>query len=261
MSPIRRGILLRVAYDGTQFHGWAVQKQGERTVAEDLSNALVELDPNASSVRGASRTDAGVHARSQMVAFDPLREINLRGWVLGLNQKLASDVAVQQAFSVERGYDPRFRCMGKTYLYHLTIDFVRSPLERERAWLVTPPFDFELASTEARRAVGTHDFAAFRSASDERKNSVRTLTEVSLVRTGAHSVTIAVRGTAFMHNMVRILVGTIVDVGRARNKPGAIDRALTSLDRRDAGITAPAHGLVLDEIYLPPEDLSDERWP
>src|SRR5579859_4521835 len=129
MATQRYGVLLTVAYDGTDFHGWAAQK-AERTVEETLRGAILALDPLAGAPRGMSRTDAGVHAEAQMAAFDASLEIPARGWVLALNQHLPEDAAVRSARSVAPGYNPRLSAKVKRYTYRLLLDRVRHPLLR-----------------------------------------------------------------------------------------------------------------------------------
>jgi len=219
------------------------------------------LDPAVSPLRGASRTDSGVHARGQVVAFDPSRTIPCKGWVLGVNAALAPDIAVRSAREVEPGFEPRAKGRGKRYRYVLMIDRVRDPLIDTRAWRIDPPYDRALAESEARALLGTHDFRAFRSSADERVETTRTLSRVELVPgTDPRLLEVVVEGSAFLHNMVRIIVGTLVDVGRGRLRPGAVARALGSGDRSVLGMTAPAQGLFLDEVFL---DLGSEgaSWP
>jgi tRNA pseudouridine38-40 synthase len=257
---VAHGVLLQVAYDGTGFHGWASQV-GARTVEETLRGAVLALDPCAGKLRGSSRTDAGVHADGQMVAFDAERDIPPRGWVLGVNQHLPDDVAVRAARTVAVDWSPRFAARGKRYRYRVLLDTVRDPRWRTRAWRL-PVLDLELMAAEAQAAVGTHDFAGFRSAGDERAVTVRTLTRVAIEREADPRVVgVVVEGSAFLYNMVRILVGTLADVGRGRLAPGSIARTLQARDRRLAGTTAPAHGLTLEHVDLELPDGAGEPWP
>ena len=260
-SPIPlHAVLLTVAYEGTSFHGYAVQPAA-RTVAGELLQAVQKLDPSVSRLRGASRTDAGVHAVGQRVAFDTVRSIPSRGWVLGLSRHLPVDVAVRGAGQVPLGYDPRAHSLEKHYRYTLLEDVCRDPLLERYAWRMATGMDLELAKAEAAEAVGTHDFAAFRSSADLRTNTVRTIYELSVSRAphDPRQIRIDVRGSAFLHNMVRILAGTLADVGRGRLAPGAVARALRSGARSDLGATAPPQGLCLRCIRLQPD--AEGSWP
>lgn len=246
-------ILLTVAYDGAGFSGFAPQREGVRTVHAVLLAALGQLDPAVVRVRGVSRTDAGVHAHGQRVAFEPARRIPPRGWVLGTNAHLPPDVAVRAAVEAPSGYEPRAYVQKKRYRYTVLVDAVRDPFLERHALRVEPPVDFARLAAEAGAAIGTHDFAAFRSAADEREETVRTIHGIEVVRDfhgDPRLFAIEVVGNAFLHNMVRILVGTLLDVARGRLAAGAIGRGLASRDRRDLGVTAPAHGLALDEVFF-----------
>jgi len=255
-----RGVVIRVAYDGTAFKGWASQRE-ERTVEDTLRGAVLEMDPRASGLRGTSRTDAGVHAEGQIVAFDTSREIPPRGWVLGLNQHLPDDVSVRFARATSPGFSPRFAARSKRYRYRLLVDPVRDPTWRTRAWRLDH-LDLSLMAAEARSAIGTHDFAAFRGAADQRPTTQRTLTRVDIeAESDPRIAAVVVQGDSFLYNMVRILVGTLVDVGRGRLEAGAVQRAHRSLSRSDAGTTAPAHGLVLEWVELDVPPGAGDSWP
>jgi tRNA pseudouridine38-40 synthase len=253
------GVLLTVAYDGTAFSGWAAQKEA-RTVEDVVRGAIRAVDDKADGPRGTSRTDAGVHARAQMAAFDASLEIPPRGWVLAVNQHLPDDVAVRAARSVPAGFHPRFASRGKRYRYELALDQVRDPLLRDRAWRIGYDLDMERLAREARAIVGTHDFAAFRAAGDAREVTTRTIARADVERTAAGAA-IVVEGTAFLYNMVRILVGTLVDVARGQLSEGTIARAIEAKDRACAGQTAPACGLYLDHVDLALPEGSGEPWP
>jgi tRNA pseudouridine38-40 synthase len=259
----RRGVLLTVAYDGARFAGFVVQP-GQRTIAGELLGALQAVDPAIRQIRGASRTDAGVHAHGQRVAFDTTLDVPPRGWVLAVTRHLPSEIAIRRAGVVEVGFQPRFESHGKRYRYLVLRDHARDPFLEGRAWR-SPAFDapeaIAIAAEEARLAIGTHDFAAFRSSADVRRRTVRTIRrfEVTEDPSDPRVIRIDVEGDAFLHNMVRILVGTLADVARGRVPRGAIARALSSGKRGDAGITAPPDGLYLEQVLLDHE--GDDGWP
>jgi tRNA pseudouridine38-40 synthase len=254
------GVLVTVAYDGTDFSGWASQRDA-RTVEDALRGAIRAIDPKSEGPRGTSRTDAGVHAEGQLAAFDATLEIPPRGWVLALNQHLPDDVAVRAARPVPVAFSPRFASRKKRYSYRLLLDKVRDPLWRTRAWRIGYEMDMDRLTREARHIVGTHDFAAFRAAGDAREVTTRTIHDVRVELREPRVWTVTIEGTAFLYNMVRILVGTLVDVARGHLPEGTIPEALEAKDRGAAGQTAPAHGLVLEAIDLDLPEGTGEPWP
>lgn len=263
------GVGLVVAYDGTPFGGWQRQNNAP-TVQAELERAVETMAGAACKVRGVSRTDAGVHAHHQVASFDSPRDIEPYKWARGLNGQLPKTIAVHRVARVPEGWDPRGHVAGKTYRYLLRVGDHRDPLMLDRAWQLGPRrtrprpeagraapsdwLDLDAMEAAAKHLEGTHDFQAFRSARDERENTVRTLREVRVVRgfSGRDDVVaVEVSGNAFMHNMVRILVGTLVEVGRERLDPDNVPALLgPDADRADCGETAPAHGLYLVHVQI-----------
>jgi len=264
------GVRLVVAYDGTRFHGYQAQ-DGQRTVQGVLEDAIVGVTGRRTRARAAGRTDAGVHALGQVVAFDSDKLLPARSWAMALNAHLPEDAAVQDAVSCEPGYNPRFDAVEKTYRYVLDLGLARNPLFRDRAWHLGPQLDRrfvegaplsdhevildKLAMRDAAAAfVGTHDFRALRAADDQRENTTRTLRRVELLERywdQERLLAIEVTGDAFMKNMVRILTGTLLDVGRNRLSVDSLAALLSAQgDRRQAGPTAPACGLSLVSVKL-----------
>jgi tRNA pseudouridine38-40 synthase len=254
------GVLLKIAYDGQNYSGLAVQDNAH-TVAGELENAIRTMDPLASRLRVCSRTDAGVHARGQYVAFDTHLNISMRGWLLGLSGVLAKDVAVLSAARIRPRFEPCKNARSKTYRYSVLQGTIRDPFLEGRCWRVFDPLNHGRMREEALSLLGTHDFRAFRGTADFRTNTVRTLTNVSISTRPDQPrlLDIVVEGNAFMYHMVRIISGTLVDVGRGKLAPGAIRRAIASGDRLDLGMTAPAAGLCLDRIEL--NEHGTDEWP
>lgn len=253
-------VLLVVSYDGADFSGYARQPE-QRTVQGVLESTIGEMNGAPVEVRGAGRTDAGVHALGQRVAFDPTREIPLRGWVRGLNAALPADLVVLDAEHRARGYNPRFDAIDKTYRYVLQLREHRDPLWRRSAWWLPASrqrkeggLDLDAMRAAAASWLGTHDFRAFRAADDDRENATRTMFAIELIERWAGEpslLAIEVTGSAFMKNMVRILVGTLVEVGRGKlGLPEAAALVAPGARREDAGTTAPAHGLTLVQVRL-----------
>lgn len=252
------GVRLTVAYDGTAFSGWARQPNA-RTVQGTIESAIARMNGTPVDLRGASRTDAGVHALGQIAAFDPSREIAPVGWLRGLNAALPDDVAIAAAEPCPQGYTPRFDTVDKTYRYLVLRGEVRDPLLRDRAWFVGPRhggarLDVGAMRDAASRLIGRHDFRAFRAADDDREVTIRTIRSLEILEGHAGDprlLALEVIGDAFMKNMVRILAGTLVAAGNGRLTPDAVGALLGPEGvRSGAGLTAPAHGLTLISMRL-----------
>jgi tRNA pseudouridine38-40 synthase len=248
-----RQIRLVVEYDGTSLCGWQRQANGP-TVQGHLEEALAKLLSHEAPVVGASRTDAGVHARGQVASFRTARPIPLHGIRRGLNSLLPREIAVRDAAEVPDDFHPRFSATGKHYRYTILARPDRSPRWRDRAWHRPEPLSIEAMAAAAALLLGEHDFAAFRAAGCTAATTTRRIDAIDLSILTILStpdpelLVIDVRGNAFLRNMVRILVGTLTEVGTGRRSPGQVAEILASRDRTRAGITAPAHGLELMEV-------------
>jgi tRNA pseudouridine38-40 synthase len=243
-----RKIRLVVEYDGTTLSGWQRQANAP-TVQQHLEEALAQILQHDVTVAGASRTDAGVHARGQVAAFETERSIALHGIRRGLNSLLPDAIAIRSAEEVPLDFHPRFGATGKHYRYTIYRAADRSPLLRDRAWHHGEPLDVARMRDAARALVGEHDFAAFRAAGCTAKTTVRRIDTLELTELAVGDLlSIDVRGNAFLRNMVRIVVGTLADVGRGALEVSQVAEILASRDRTKAGKTAPAHGLELVEV-------------
>jgi tRNA pseudouridine38-40 synthase len=259
-EPSLFGVLLTLSYNGAPFSGYAKQTNG-RTIAGELEGAIATVDARASSVRGVSRTDAGVHARGQLVAFDATRDIDPRGWVLALNRALPQEIAVLRAARTAPRFEPRRLVRSKTYIYRFMYSPTREPLLEGTVWRVPYRLN-QLAMREAVALLqGEHDFRAFRGAADTRQDTVRRIFRIDLAP-AAHDPRInelTVTGNKFLYNMLRIIAGTVVDIGRGHLSKDTFTRAFESGLRKDLGITAPPEGLVLESIEL--EESGTDHWP
>jgi tRNA pseudouridine38-40 synthase len=242
-----RHIRLVVEYDGSQLHGWQRQHNAP-TVQQHLEEALGKLLQHETQVVGASRTDAGVHARGQVASFRTERPIPLHGIRRGLNSLLPDTIAVRDAREVGDEFHPRFSATGKHYRYSILARPERSPRFRDRAWHHPDPLNVHLMEEGARALIGEHDFAAFRAAGCTAKTTMRRVDSIALTRLPGQLLEVDIRGNAFLRQMVRIIVGTLTEVGTGRLTPGQVAEILASKDRTKAGITAPAHGLELVEV-------------
>jgi tRNA pseudouridine38-40 synthase len=268
-----RHIRLVVEYDGTDLCGWQRQANGP-TVQGHLEAVLGKLLAHEVAVTGASRTDAGVHARGQVASFRTERAIPLHGIRRGLNSMLPAAIAIAEVSEAAEDFHPRFSATGKHYRYLLFTRAERSPRWRDRAWHHPAPLDLAAMCQAATALIGEHDFAAFRAAGCTAKRTVRRIDQIEIAELpgdlGGHlpgepatpptgqpagqppgrswGVAIDVRGNAFLRNMVRILVGTLVEVGQGRRPISQVAEILASKDRTKAGITAPARGLELVSV-------------
>jgi tRNA pseudouridine38-40 synthase len=244
-----RQVKLVVEYDGTTLCGWQRQASGA-TVQGELEIALAKLLQHETPCAGASRTDAGVHALGQVCAFRTERTIPLHGIRRGLNTMLPHSIAVVDAQEVADDFHPRFGAIGKHYRYALLARADRSPLLHDRAWHLRDPIDVEPMRVAAAALAGEHDFAAFRAAGCSAKTTLRRIERIDVTRVG-DQVLIDVRGNAFLRNMVRILAGTLAEVGTGDRPATQMAEIIESRDRIRAGITAPAGGLTLVSVFYP----------
>lgn len=247
-------VFVTIAYDGTNYSGWQVQPNG-LAVQQVVEEALEQLLKEPVQVRSSGRTDAGVHARAMAASFSTSRDLPLRAFVEGANRFLPADIAIQSARIVPDGFKPITMAHAKRYRYTIINSSVRSPLDRLYSWQVREPLDLAAMNEAAGRFVGNHDFAAFRASNCVARTTVRRIDSVQIIREGAR-ITIDVTGGGFLKNMVRVMVGTLVDIGKGRFAPSDIDRLLQGGNRKEAGSTAPACGLCLMEVMYPDEFIS-----
>jgi tRNA pseudouridine38-40 synthase len=241
---------LTIAYDGTQYEGWQVQKIGTG-VQEKVEAALAKLFPSGPRVHSSSRTDTGVHALGMVAHFEvPRGECRMvpRKLVLALNAWLPEDIRVLTAARAPQDFHARFQAVGKQYRYFVWNHAVMNPLIRHIAWQVPRPLDLRAMRAAAPFFVGKHDFQSFAANPGYAKAStVRTLTRCGLACRG-RLLTFVIEGDGFLYKMCRGIVGTLVQVGLGKYPAAEVGRMLAQKDRRVAGMTAPAHGLVLWKV-------------
>ncbi|WP_298272852.1 tRNA pseudouridine(38-40) synthase TruA [Geobacter sp.] len=242
-----RQIKLVVEYDGTGYAGWQLQPNGV-SIQETMERALATMLKVPVRLHSSGRTDAGVHARGMVAAFKTDTAVPLRAFSEGLNALLPPDIAVSSAEEVPLEFHPRFDARGKHYRYSIYRGERRSPLARLWAWHVRTPLDLALMREAAELMVGEHDFASFRTAGCAAKTTVRRIDAVDIVEEGDF-LRIDVRGSGFLRNMVRMMAGTLVEVGRGRRTPRDVALLLSRPGSTPAGPTAPPHGLCLHEVY------------
>lgn len=240
--------LLTIAYDGANYHGWQRQA-GTATVQEQLERAFSAIDCPGVHVEGSGRTDAGVHAIGQCAHAVIDREFPPDKLLLALNANLPDDVAVQRVRRAPDGFHARFHARGKRYVYRCYVSTVRPALGRHHAWWVRRPVDLAAMRKAAQCLLGKHDFASFSTnpGYPRKRGTVRTLQRVHVVAR-PNGFDFAVQGDGFLYNMVRALVGSLLEVGKGNRPPEWLAEVLEKKDRRVAGATAPASGLYLVRV-------------
>ena len=236
-------IKLTVAYDGTDYCGWQIQKNGV-TVEEVLNRALSRLIGDRVTVIGASRTDAGVHAQGNVAVFDTDTRIPAERIAYAVNALLPEDVVVVSSGEVPAGWHPRKCVSVKTYEYRILNREFPDPVRRRDTYFVPFQLDLDRMRQAAEYLKGEHDFKSFCSAQTTVEDTVRTIYALD-IRKEEDFITILVRGNGFLYNMVRIIAGTLAGVGRGYFEPRDVARMLEEKDRTKAGVTAPPQGLTL----------------
>ena len=242
---------LTIAYDGAGYAGWQVQKVG-LGVQQRVEEALAKLFPGGLRVHAASRTDTGVHALGMVAHVEiPTAELRMpaRKLALALNAHLPEDIRVLAAKRCAADFHARFHAAGKQYRYHLWNHPAMNPLLRRTAWHVPQPLDLAALRAAAKCLVGRHDFKSFAANRNyEMESTVRNVTRLDVKRSGP-LLTFVIEGDGFLYKMCRGLVGTLVQVGQGKIAAADIRTILATKDRRVAGMTAPAHGLVLWKVF------------
>ena len=246
-----RTILLLLEYDGTGFAGWQLQPNG-RSVQEVVEGALAALLGEPVRLHSAGRTDAGVHARAMPAHFTTGRPLPLRAFRDGLNRLLPVDIAVSEAREMPAEFHARFSARGKWYRYTILRSPVRSPLLARAAWQLRGVLDLAAMRAAAALLAGEHDFAAFRASGCAARTTVRRLDSIALTEDGA-LLHIDVRGSGFLRNMVRMLTGTLVEIGRGKRPIQDVERLLANETGVRCGPTAPPQGLCLMAVTYPEE--------
>lgn len=232
---------LGIEYDGSAYCGWQRQ-QHSPSVQQVLEEALCKVADEQIVVTAAGRTDTGVHAWQQCVHFSTDQSRDLKAWVMGVNANLPSDVSVRSVTQVSEDFHARYSTLGRTYRYWILNHAARSALQHQRVGVVYRELNETAMHDAAQALVGEHDFSSFRAAGCQAKHAIREITRVEVARCNRY-VMVQIEGNAFLHNMVRIIVGSLINVGTGDQSVDWIASVLASRDRTQAGATAVAHGL------------------
>ena len=252
-----RNVRLLLEYDGTNYHGWQSQRSGG-TVQDVLTDTIHGITGEKVRLTGASRTDAGVHALSQVAAFGTESRLSAEAIMRALNAKLPPDIRILEAEDADEGFHPRYDADRKSYFYILSPLKTPSVFLRKYVWYLKAAVDVDAMAYASRTLVGEHDFSSFRGAGCGAKHPVRTVHTCEVSRLGEMSfmatpirgefIRVRVEANAFLRHMVRNIVGSLVEVGRGRISPAHFSEVLAACDRTKAGPTAPALGLFLEKI-------------
>ncbi|MGA9226334.1 MAG: tRNA pseudouridine(38-40) synthase TruA [Mesobacillus sp.] len=247
-----------ISYDGTTFSGYQVQP-GKRTVQGEIEKALEKLNKGTSiRISASGRTDAGVHARGQVIHFDTMLEIEPVRWQIALNSLLPADIAIHTVELAAADFHARFNAVSKEYRYFMLLSKHRDPFQRNFAYQFPFSLDLEVMREASEHLLGTHDFTSFCSAKTEVEDRVRTLKEIDFFEENGQFVFRFV-GDGFLYNMVRILVGTLLEIGTGRRSADSIPELLEKKDRTLAGKTAPGHGLYLWKVFYEDDSLENRK--
>ena len=246
--------LLKIAYDGTNYHGWQIQENA-LAVQEVFQTALTKILNATYEIKGCSRTDSGVHANEYFISVKTEREIPPLRLKAALNGNLPNDIAVLDSLIVDDNFHARYSCKGKQYIYKIWNNEVKNPFLNGYALHYRWKLDEKLLDSAAKSYLGSHDFTSFCTLDmREQKNMVRTVTQSCVERNG-DLVTFTVAADGFLYNMVRIMTGTLFRVAQGKILPDDIPGIINAKSRASAGPTAPAHGLYLNKVYYAKEDL------
>lgn len=242
-----RNIKIEIEYDGTNYCGWQIQQNGI-TVQEEITKALKKLTGKDITVHGSGRTDAGVHAKGQVASFILENNIPTDRLPLALNGKLPKDIVITDAVEVPMDFHARYSAIAKRYMYHIYESRYRSALLRNYSYHVYYKLNHEKMREAAKMLIGTHDFRAFMTSGSSVQDTVRTIYELDIINEGK-SLYIYIKGDGFLYNMVRIIIGTLIEIGTGKMQISQIEKLFETKERTVAGQTAPPQGLFLDKVY------------
>lgn len=242
-------IKLILEYDGTAYAGW--QRQATKpTIQAAVEAAIATITQSHVTVIGAGRTDAGAHALGQVASFRTGKELSMDKWEEALNGLLPCDICIRSAQLVPDAFHARYSASSKHYLYRILNRRARSALDRHRAWHIRHPLDHDAMQEAAQDLLGRHDFSSFQGSPTDTRNPICHLTRLAVTR-HEDDLLIEAEADRFLKQMVRAMVGTLVDIGRGKRTPRSAGEVLAARDRRAAGYTAPAHGLYLLRVDYP----------
>lgn len=242
-----KNIKLTIEYNGTSFYGWQRQPNA-RTIQGTIEECIAKVTQEEVGVIGCSRTDSGVHAKKFVCNFATGSKIPSEKFSYAINRILPPEIVILESEEVPSDFHARFSCKGKRYVYSILNRTWQSPIKRDFTYHVKDRLDIDKMNEAATYLIGKHDFASFRNLGSSVQSTVRTITELNVIKNN-EVIEIRVAGDGFLYNMVRIISGTLVDVGLSKREPEDMKIVLESIDRKKAGRSLPAAGLCLDEVF------------
>lgn len=250
-SPIGISVMRKLAiiirFDGRHYSGYQVQ-QNAPTIAGAVQDSIERVFGSRLDIKGCSRTDAKVHANNYCICFQTTNKIPCEKVIVALNLYLPKDIAVTSCKEVPEDFHPRYSAKGKRYIYKIYNNPIRNPFYEDLMYHYPRPVDHIMLDEQAKDFIGRYDFVGFSNSGSSVIDTVRTINYCGVKKNG-DIIEIIVEGDGFLYNMVRIIVGTLLDINRGKIERGSIKQIIESKDRTRAGVTAPPHGLYLDEVF------------
>lgn len=243
-----RNIKLIIEYDGSRYNGWQRLKNSDQTIQGKLESVISEMVSSPVEIIGSGRTDAGVHARGQVANFKTNSTMPIKDIHKYINHYLPQDIIVKKVIEVPERFHSRYNAKSKKYTYYIWNHWIPSPFQRKYSYHFIEALDIELMKEASKKLVGTHDFIGFSSVKKTNKSTTRTIEEITIVKDG-NMLEFSFIGNGFLYNMIRIIMGSLIEIGIKEKEISYIDEILKTKTRSIAGKTLPPHGLFLEKVY------------
>lgn len=243
-----KNIKMTIEYDGGRYLGWQRLSDSDKTIQGKVENILTNMTGTKVEIIGSGRTDSGTHAKGQVVNFKTASNMDFSAMLDYLNRYLPQDIVVKKLEEVPERFHARYNAVGKTYSYRVWNSAIPSAFERNYSYQYPEKLDIDKMNEACKKLIGTHDFIGFSSLKKSKKSTVRTIDDITIQREG-NVLHFTFTGNGFLYKMVRIIMGTLLDIGAGVTEPEYIDTIFKSGIRSNAGMTVPSQGLFLDEVY------------
>ncbi len=243
-----KNIRMIIEYDGSRYKGWQRLQGGESTIQGKLEDVISQMLGAPTEIIGSGRTDAGAHARNQVANFSTFSDMNLKDMLEYINHYLPQDIVVKRLEEMDARFHSRYNAKGKQYVYQIWNSKIPSAFQRKYSYHVPEELRLEEMRKAADKLLGSHDFKAFSSVKKSNKSTDRSISAIEIIKEN-EMLLITIKGDGFLYNMVRIIVGTLLEIGLGKKNADYIDEIFKSGKRMEAGFTVPAQGLFLQEVY------------